>query len=290
MLDFVRISAYLRIIGLSTPQVFEVDDTNGYLLIEDFGDISFKAAMARGDCGANDLYALATDILAALRRRTSIDDIDLPSYEESHVHTGRRRAVDWYMPAVRGRINDDGLADDYLRVWNAIEAQLPPCPRGLLHIDYHFENLMWRGREEGLARCGILDFQGAMAGPSPYDLANLLEDARVTVPADLRAAMLDRYCADMTAEESAVFRAWYRILATQFHCRVIGQFIRLLVRDGKPRYIAHIPRVAAYIRDGLQDPVLAPLRGWFAEHSVDFTQTDIPPAEIVRPLIRDDAF
>ena len=289
LIDFVRISAYLRRLGLVTPAVFEADDANGYLLIEDFGDVSFKAATdvkaSRGD-----LYALATDILAELRRRAHPDDMDLPGYYESHVHTGRRRAVDWYMPAVLARRNPDGLADDYLRVWDSIEAQLPPCPRGFQHIDYHFENLMWREGFEGLARCGILDFQGAMTGPVPYDLANLLEDARVDVPADLRAAMLARYCADMGAEERAAFMAWYRILATQFHCRVIGQFIRLSVRDGKERYRAFIPRLGGYIREGLKDPVLAPLRAWFAAQGVDFSNTTIPPADVVRPFIREDAF
>lgn len=289
MIDFVRISAYLRTLGLAAPAVYEADDPGGYLLIEDFGDLSFKAATGSKESG-EDLYALATDILAELRRRAHADDIDLPDYYASHVHTGRRRAVDWYMPAISGRRNADGLAEDYLRVWDGIEAQLPPCPRGFLHIDYHFENLMWREGHGGLARCGILDFQGAMTGPVPYDLANLLEDARVDVPADLRARKLARYCADMSAADRETFMAWYRILATQFHCRVIGQFIRLSVRDGKERYRAFIPRIAGYIREGLKDPVLAPLAAWFAAQGVDFTRTDIPPADAVRPFIRDDAF
>lgn len=287
--DFVRIGAYLRGIGLCAPEIFAADEAQGYLLLQDFGDRSFKGAMEAG-VSRTDLYALATDVLAHMRRMADITAIDLPSYEHSHVHTGRRRVVDWYMPAIAGRRNEDGLAEDYLRVWDAIEEGLPPCPRGFLHIDYHFENLMWRDGQDGLARCGILDFQGAMAGPQPYDLANLLEDARVDVPADLRAAMLERYCADMDAAERTAFMAWYRVLATQFHCRVMGQFIRLLVRDGKDRYVGYLPRVAGYVREGLKDPVLAPLRDWFDARGVDFTRTDIGDADAVRGVVREDAF
>lgn len=289
MTDFVRIGGYLRGIGLSAPRIFAADDRDGYLLLEDFGDTSFKAATDTIVPRA-DLYALATDVLAALRREARTEDIILPRYEDSHVHTGRRRVIDWYFPAVRGQRNPDGLAADYLRVWDGIEAQLPPCPRGFLHIDYHFENLMWREGQDGLARCGILDFQGAMSGPQPYDLANLLEDARMDVPASLRDAMLDRYCADMDAAAAAAFRAWYRVLATQFHCRVIGQFIRIALTSGKDRYLAHIPRVAGYIRAGLTDPVLAPLAAWFMEQGVDFTLAAIPPADTLRRFIREDAF
>lgn len=285
--DFVRIGDYLRGMGLCAPRIFAADEVHGYLLLEDFGDTSFKAAMAQGGA-RDDLYALATDILAQLR--AGADDIDLPDYYASHVHTGRRRVVDWYMPLLRGARNDDGLVEDYLRVWDGIEAALPPCPRGFLHIDYHFENLMWRAGETGLARCGILDFQGAMRGPQPYDLANLLEDARVDVPADLRAAMLDRYCAGMDVAAAEAFRVWYRVLATQFHCRVIGQFIRIAVRDGKDRYLAHIPRVAGYLRAGLDDPVLAPLRGWFTAQGVDFNAPSPPRVAAAGGLIRPDAF
>ena len=289
MLDFVRIGAYLRALGLQAPEVYEADELQGYILLEDFGDTSFKQALAQG-VDRVVLYGLATDVLSALRRLAGPDDIDLPRYYKSHVHTGRRRVVDWYMPAARGRKNPDGLAEEYLAVWDSIERKLPPAPVGFLHIDYHFENLMWMPTQKNLARCGILDFQGAMSGPIPYDLANLLEDARVDVSADLRTAMLDRYCADMPASERAIFLSWYRVLASQFHCRVIGQFIRLAVRDGKTRYLPHIPRVAGYLRAGLEDPLLAPLKKWFAGQGVDFSATGgFDPAR-VKAFIREDAF
>ena len=290
MLDFVRLSAYLRSIGLAAPEVYEVDDAEGYLLIEDFGDTSFKLAQENGVATRADLYALSTDVLSWLRQNGRAGDVDLPDYYASHVHTGRRRVIDWYLPAPRSVQNPDGLVDDYLAVWDAIESGLPSVPRGFLHIDYHFENLMLVPGRSGLARCGVLDFQGAMTGPVPYDLANLLEDARVDVPADLRATMMNRYCQTMTPAERAVFQSWYRVLATQFHCRVIGQFIRLAVRDGKPRYMAMIPRIAGYIRNGLSDPVLAPLAAWFDAQGIDFSVVDGFDPEAIQPLIRPDAF
>ncbi len=289
MKDFIRISEYMRGLGLKAPEIFEADIEEGYLLLEDFGNTSFKMALdAR--TSRRDLYELATDVLKFLRESARADDIALPEYYASHVHTGRRRLVDWFMPAQKGMVNPDGLAEEYLGVWDDIEKSLPPVPRGFLHIDYHFENLMWMPNKVDKDRCGILDFQGAMAGPVPYDLANLLEDARVDVPSDLRHAMLDRFCMGMNADEEENFRDWYRVLATQFHCRVLGQFIRLAVRDNKPRYLQHLPRVAGYIEEGLKDPVLAPLKAWLNCHGVSFT--NLPPLDPARikPLIRPDAF
>lgn len=280
--DFIRLSAYLRHIGISTPEVFEADEADGYLLLEDFGDVSFKTALAQGASGREDLYETATDILIWLRQNAKADDVALPDYYKSHVHTGRRRLIDWYVPAARGQSNPDGLVEDYLAVWDRIEQSLPPVPEGFLHIDFHFENLMYPK--------GVLDFQGAMKGPMPYDLANLLEDARMDVPADLRDRMIERYCRGMDANEKKNFQDWYRVLATQFHCRVMGQFIRLAVVGGKPRYLDMIPRVAGYVREGLKDPVLKPLADWFAAQKIDFAKVDGFDANAIRQNIRLDAF
>ncbi len=284
--DFVLIGNWLGASGLRTPHILAKDEANGFILMEDFGDTSFKRALENGH-DRRDLYELATDVLIGLR--DDYPDIDLPDYYASHVHAGRRRLVDWYMPACFMRRMPDGMRETYLAVWGAIEDSLPPPPKGFLHIDFHFENLMLLPGE-GIGRCGILDFQGAMTGPSPYDLANLLEDARVDVPADLRQAMLDRYCADMGPGETADFMAWYRVMATQFHCRIIGQCIRWAVRDNKTRYLALMPRVAGYIREGLKDPVLAPLAIWCREQGLDFSKVDGFDIQAIRPLIRPDAF
>ncbi len=283
--DYIRISRWLREKGVAAPAVHAADEQNGFVLIEDFGDVSFKAALEQGR-EREGLYTLATDVLSLLRAKTAAPDIALPGYYQSHVHTGRRRVVDWYMPLVRRARNPDGLAEDYLAVWASIEKKLAPAAQGFLHIDYHFENLMWRPAQSGLSQCGVLDFQGAMYGPAPYDLANLLEDVRVDVPADLRQRMMTRYLEAAPADARENFRQWYRVLATQYHCRVIGQFIKL-VQMGKPRYLAHMPRVARYLREGLKDPLLAPLRVWFAEQGVDFT---VEAPALDHALIREDAF
>ena len=43
----------------------------------------------------------------------------------------------------------------------------------------------------------------------------------------------------------------------------MGIFARLNFRDGKPRYLAMIPRVWAALERDLADPALAPVAAWF---------------------------
>lgn len=275
--DFVRIARWLDSIGLNAPDIYEA--TAHFLILEDFGDVSFKRGIQDG-AAVSDLYRLAADILKHLAQQDC--PLTLPDYYASHVHAGRRRIIDWFVPCVRGEKNADGLAEAYLQIWDEIESGLPDCPQGFMHIDYHAENLMWLPNRDGLHRLGILDFQGAMRGPIPYDLGNLLEDARMDVPADLRAEILREY-----DEE---FRAWYRVLTTQFHCRILGQFIKMAMKAGKDGYLQYLPRVQNHMHEGLKDPVLKPLKAFFDDLGLDFT--DVKDFDIATPenYIRPDAY
>jgi hypothetical protein len=45
--------------------------------------------------------------------------------------------------------------------------------------------------------------------------------------------------------------------------KIAGIFARLAKRDGKPRYLAHIPRVWRYLERDLRHDVMTPLRQWY---------------------------
>ena len=69
---------------------------------------------------------------------------------------------------------------------------------------------------------------------------------------------------------SGAFEAAFAILGAQRHARVIGLFVRLLLRDGKPVYLPHLPRVWRLFERSLAHEALTPLRRWVDRH--------LPPA------------
>lgn len=287
--DYVKISAWLRSLGLSAPAVYEASAAEGWLLIEDFGDLTFRRALEAGVDRAR-LYERAIEVLVRLGAARAPLPAGLPDYVGSHIDAGRRRIVDWFIPLHRRAMNPEGLADSYLRAWREVEGALGPACQGFLHCDFHIDNLMWLPDRDGAAQCGVLDFQGAMRGPLPYDLANLLEDVRTAIPDDLRASLMDRYCAAFDGVEADSLRLWARVLGTQFHCRVAGQFIKMALRSDKRAYLDYLPRTLALLREGLSAPVLAPVRVWFAENGIDLrAPPDVNP-ETARHWIRADAF
>lgn len=266
--SFVRIGRWLRAQGLKAPEVLTVDEDLCCAQIEDLGAVSFGQALRAGKASPEELYGLACDVLRHLRESLSPPDLD--DYYKSAVHYKRRQLVEYYLPAALGAPYSEAQMETYLAAWEAVESRLTPLPQIFLHMDFHLENLMFLPAETGLKRCGLIDFQEACRGPAPYDLVNLLQDARIDVPEDLRKAMMARACEGMSAAESENFRGWARVLAAQFHCRVLGLFIMQAVENGRDEYLIHLPRLQNYIAHALQEPLLEPLKRWTDQEKLDF--------------------
>ena len=92
---------------------------------------------------------------------------------------------------------------------------------------------------------------------------SLLQDARRDVAPDLAAAAAERYFSLVPGRDRRAFETHYQVLAAQRHCKVAGIFVRLWVRDGKPGYIRHLPRVLRLLRAALACRDLDPVRAWF---------------------------
>jgi len=73
--------------------------------------------------------------------------------------------------------------------------------------------------------------------------------------------MLDRYRAATGAGEA--FDVAYHVLGAQRNAKIIGIFVRLWKRDGKPRYPTMIPRVWKAMERDLRHPALGPVTEWF---------------------------
>ncbi len=86
------------------------------------------------------------------------------------------------------------------RVWEGLFPRIEAAEHSWVLFDMQSSNLFWLPERSGIARIGLIDFQDMFVGPAAYDVATLCQDARVTVPAALEAALCDRYVAARRAE------------------------------------------------------------------------------------------
>jgi aminoglycoside/choline kinase family phosphotransferase len=267
---FVAAARYLRGRGLAAPEVHAADTVHGFLLLEDLGDDLYTDVLARGR-DESALYAAAILALVRLHDEAAPSELaqgkPLYPYDETAQLAEIDLLTQWFFPAATGRPCDSSQAEEHRALWARALHDLNRETPVFVHRDYHAQNLLWRENENGLSRVGVIDFQDALAGSPAYDLVSLLEDARRDVAPQLAEAMMALYLKEARMNGAKLdpegLRADAATVAAQRNAKIIGIFARLALRDSKPRYLAHLPRVWRYMESDLSHPALASLQAWY---------------------------
>ncbi len=273
---FLNVAQLLGGLGFSAPRILAQDRARGLLLLEDLGDSTYTTLLRQGH-DERALYELATDALIEVRRRVPASALDtLAVFDEARCLREVSLLLDWYWPAIKGANAPDDVRAEFEAAWRATLPGMWQAGRTATLFDFHVDNLLVLPGRSGFQACGLLDFQDAVAGPVPFDLASLLEDVRRHVPQTLASAMVDRYLKGSPDIKEVEFRSAYAVSAAQRNTRIAGTFTRLLKRDNKPSYQRYMPRVWELLHQDIAHPAMAAVKHWFDRH--------LPPSER-RPII-----
>jgi N-acetylmuramate 1-kinase len=284
---FVAVDRGLRALGVSAPKILGEDLEAGLVLMEDLG-----AEPVVGPEGPRpERYAEATRLLAKLHATDLpgvlpvADGVDhvLPPYDLEALLIEVELMPDWYAPHVSGAAPTGGARAEFLAAWSEVLSEVVAARPTWTLRDYHSPNLIWLPDREGLERVGVIDFQDAVLGHPAYDVASLLQDARVDATPALELRLLGLYARERRARDPAfdveAFARAYAILAAQRATKILGIFVRLDRRDGKPGYLAHLPRIEGYLARSLAHPALARLRAWYAAQAPHLVPSPPPEGE-----------
>lgn len=267
---FVAVAAHLGARGFAAPAVYQRDMDRGILLIEDLGTDGIVDPEGRPIA---ERYLESAAALAALHRQPCQQkipveggpDYAIPDFDHDAMQIEVSLLTDWYLPWKTGAPAPDRRRAEYRAIWSDLIAALATAEKNLLLRDFHSPNIIWRPQAKGIDRVGLIDFQDAMIGPTAYDVASLVQDARVDMPPELATRLLEHYL-DLRAQSGAFDRAGFleawHIMAAQRTCKLVGIWVRLMQRDGKPAYMKHMPRTLEHLHTALAHPRLSPLRDW----------------------------
>ena len=256
--------------GLSVPQIHAAELDAGLLLLEDLGRQTVLDATGKPE---PERYRTAIDALVHLHGQAVCQQAEIapgrvheiPPYDRTAMTIETSLLADWYAPRKLGRSLSPGERQDFDGIWSDLVGKLDEAEAHIVLRDFHSPNIIWLEDRAGFSRAGLIDFQDAVIGPVAYDVASLAQDARVDVSEGLEAGLVDHY---MDARRSSPgfdpksFRVQYAIMAAQRATKILGIFVRLDQRDGKPAYLAHLPRIETYIRRATRHPELAGYLKW----------------------------
>lgn len=251
--DKMSVAPYLKVQKLfymvNVPQVLHVDETQGFMVLNDLGSTTFLTAMTQEKNEAAHkallLEAVGELIELQLASRSGV----LPEYDREVMLREINLFPEWFVAKELGR----ELNFKQRQLWQqTVDTLLPPLlaqPKVYVHRDYIVRNLML---QEG--RPGVLDFQDALYGPISYDLVSLLRDAFIGWDEEFVLDLVIRYWEQARAAGLPVppefdeFYRWFEWMGVQRHLKVAGIFARLYHRDGKDKYRPEIPRFLNYLR------------------------------------------
>ncbi|UGQ24777.1 aminoglycoside phosphotransferase family protein [Acinetobacter calcoaceticus] len=241
---FVTIDEFFAGHGVRVPQIVAKDLAQGFLLLEDFGDVLLSTLL--NDETVDKYYEQSFKQLIHLQSVNGQEQFPAYSYEK--LLTEMKLLTDWMLPSLQitPSVEQQQVIDD---AFDVLAKTALAQPQVIVHRDFHSRNLMKIANEPEL---GVIDFQDAVIGADTYDLISITRDAYVQWNAE-RVYQWFRVFYDLLPESAKLNRSFEQfkrdadLMAIQRHIKILGIFVRLFERDGKSGYLKDLPRVMWYL-------------------------------------------
>ena len=250
--SYFHIDQHLRSKGVPVPEIFHYCREEGWMLVEDLGDINLETVLKtqRADSQIRFRYQQALDILIQMQV-DGLGDFDTAWCFDTTVVDApflrERECLYFVLAFIQGyldlKIAAIELAEDFDRLTAAAVAQ---GDRYFLHRDFQSRNLMIKD-----GRLRVIDFQGARLGPLGYDVAALLIDPYVGLSPEWQEEFLDYYLQELqkrVAVEETAFRQQYRYLALSRNLQILGAFGFLTKVKKKVYFARYIPAAVTELK------------------------------------------
>jgi aminoglycoside/choline kinase family phosphotransferase len=237
---FIDVTDRLLNVGVNAPKILHVNLNDGFLILQDFGNIHYLNRLNRSNYEA--LYTAAMQEIITMQ---DADTTDLPLYDATFLHTEMALMQEWYLEKYLHVDLTTAQKQMIKETLNAISNEVLSQPQKVfVHRDYHSRNIMIQ--EDGTI--GIIDYQDAMSGAITYDLVSLLKDCYIAYdPKEIeRLALIFRDMKQLHVDD-ATFIRWFDFMGLQRHIKVLGIFCRLYLRDGKDGYLNDLILTRNYV-------------------------------------------
>lgn len=244
--SFIDIDKKLKSVSVHVPTLYAIDEQQGFILLEDFGDELFFNHL--NPKTADTLYPLALNTLSQIQ---TCPAQSLPCFNKSHMLQEMDLFREWFLKVylqLELSPNENALLT---QIFTFLAECISEQPHTFIHRDYHSRNLMIL---EDMT-LGVIDFQDAMHGPFTYDLVSLLKDCYIQWPGEKISVWLNYFYNQLEDNHHwslAEFTHGFDMCGLQRHIKVLGIFCRLNFRDQKAQYLAHIPLIISYLMSCLE--------------------------------------
>jgi len=270
---FSEIARILHSFNLSAPKIIDVNNKEGFILLEDFGDKIFSTYMNKEN--KMNLYKKAIDVLIDIKiksnqNKSSLSKLTTYNFEE--LYRESILFIEWFIEQKLRMQISNKKREEFYQILQQAFLNIKSQNDTLVLRDYHVDNLILKDHKEPLKQVGLIDFQDALLGSSFYDLASLLEDVRMPLNENEKEELL-KYYINMTNENYEMVLREINFFSLQRNLKILGIFNRLSIRDGKARYLEYLPATFNFIKSNLKSSLFFDMKKWIEELQIKELQT-----------------
>ncbi len=269
LITYIAVNKILEKYKIFAPKLITNHYEHNIIEITDLGQKSFYDSIIKKKNKFTDYKDLIKIIIKLqnikLQRNYHLGKfkINFQIYSIKNLHKESDLFFDWYLKYCFKSPNLKKIKNILKKELTKIYKKLYFQNNTFVHRDFHASNIMVNKN-----KLGLIDSQDAIIGNPLYDVASLIDDVRIKLPSNLQERLLNFYYykSKLKKEEYKNLKNDFEILSVQRNLKILGIFVRLFKRDGKPNYLKYLPYTWSLIERRLKNPVFKNLNLLFKKH------------------------
>ena len=256
---FIYLSQHFASKGLPVPHVYEVSEEGMTYTQEDLGDLLLFDAIRHGretgefSVEEKDLLARTLRALAHIQIKGA-EDLDwsycfpVPAMDERAIRWDLNYFKYCFLKGTKIEFSEPLLEDEFDHLTAVILAQ--PAD-SFLYRDCQSRNVMIKDGQPF-----FIDFQGGRRGPTQYDVASFLWQAKANIPATLREELIELYLNELQSLLPSLDKQAWKDALPHFvlfrTLQVLGAYGYRGFFERKQHFIQSIPNALRNLREVLE--------------------------------------
>jgi len=250
--NFLKVHSYLSKINVSIPDVYENDDVNHILILEDFGNLRFDRILK--DYPLKKLLEYAVRTLIVLKNDIDFNHSqDLSIYNYNAFKSEISEFLDFYYPYAHNKEISKNLTEEFYGCWQSYFDSINFNFINFVHKDFNINNLIYLPPRKDHLKCGLLDFQDAFWGECCWDLFSLLEDSRIYFDDQFNDYFIKFYYKSTNQNiDIDDFKEKYYMLNCARQTRLLGRWVKLSKELNQSFYLGFIETTKKRLVKGIR--------------------------------------
>ena len=249
---------------IKAPKLIKEYFNNEMMEIEDLGSLSFYDFI-KNKKNKFIQYKKLIDIIIKLQNIKLKNYIKIKKYKikiNNHnlfqLHKESDLFFNWYLRYNSKKIEFRMYKYKIRKELNSLYKKLYFQNLCLVHRDFHVSNIMIKKNN-----ISLIDSQDVIRGNLLYDVASLIDDVRIILPAHLKSKLFNYYLSKtkkISTDERNSAKDDFDILSIQRNLKILGIFVRLYKRDNKSNYLKFLPYTWRLLDLRLKNPLFNNLK------------------------------